>query len=344
MRILVTGGTGYIGSQICVDLLEMGFEVVIVDNLSNSSINIVTKIEKITGKKIDFIHADITNKMELEVVFRSFQIDRVIHLAGVKSVNDSINNPLDYYSENILGTIILLDVMKKYHVNKIIFSSSATVYGIPKEVPIKEEAKLETRNPYGLTKLAIEQLLGALAQSNENLSIVILRYFNPIGAHESGEIGEKPQSIPNNLMPFITQVASGERAYLQVFGDNYNTPDGTGIRDYIHVADLSKGHIKALQYLDNHSGCEIFNLGSGSGYSVFEIIEAFQLENNIILEYEVVGKRDGDVASCVADISKAQQVLEWAPTKTIEEMCRDSWRWQQMSSQENSMKRALEKE
>lgn len=328
MSILLTGGAGYIGSQICMDLLAMNKEVVIIDDLSNSSLDVITTMEELSGKSIHFIQADITNKVELDLVFRMFKIDSVIHLAGVKSINESIKNPLEYYSKNILGTIVLLDAMKRYNVNKLIFSSSATVYGVPETVPIMENAKLTTKNPYGLTKLAIEQLLAALSFSNKNLSIVILRYFNPIGAHASGKIGEKPQATPNNLMPFLTQVASGERAVLKVFGDNYDTPDGTGIRDYIHVSDLSKGHIKALAFVETFVGCEVFNLGSGSGYSVMEVIETFERVNTIEITYEMSPKRAGDVAKCIADISKAKMVLDWQPVKTLDDMCRDAWTWQ----------------
>lgn len=332
MAVLVTGGAGYIGSQVCVDLLALNKDVVIVDDLSNSSLEAVENIELISGKKVHFFQVDLKNKIELDLVFRTFRFSEVIHLAGVKSVNDSIQNPLEYYSQNILGTIILLDCMKNNHVKKIIFSSSATVYGVPEIIPIPEIAKTDPINPYGLTKLAIEQLLNALANADKDLSIVILRYFNPIGGHESGLIGEKPVSKPNNLMPFITQVAIKEREYLNVFGDDYDTKDGTGVRDYIHIADLSSGHIKALTYLDDFKGCETFNLGSGTGFSVLEIINAFQRVNGIKLNYKVVAKRKGDVAICIADIGKAELLLNWRPNKTIDDMCQDAWKIQQMQT------------
>ena len=328
--ILLTGGVGYIGSHTAVEVLEKGYDVVIVDDLSNSEASVVDRIEKITGKRPFFYQFDVADKLSLEEVFENHDFEAVIHFAGFKAVGESVEKPLAYYRNNLDTTLTLLEVMKKYNCKKIIFSSSATVYSVVEEVPFTEESgPLGCTNPYGWTKYMIEQILKDVCVSDPEMSAVLLRYFNPIGAHESGLIGENPSGIPNNIMPNITQVAQGIRPKLYVFGNDYPTPDGTGVRDYIHVVDLAKGHVSALDYSKSHKDCEVFNLGIGHGYSVLELIKTFEEVTGIKVPYEIVERRAGDIAVCYADIHKAESVLGWKAEKDIEDMCRDSWRWQQ---------------
>ena len=325
MSILVTGGAGFIGSHTCVELLEIGEDLVIVDNFSNSSPKTLERIKEITGKDFKFYEVDLLDRENLEKVFEENDIEYVIHFAGLKAVGESVQKPIEYYYNNITGTLILLDVMKKHNCKKIVFSSSATVYGSPKTVPIREDFDLSTTNPYGSTKLMIEQILGDVYKADNEFSIVILRYFNPIGAHKSGLIGEQPNGIPNNLMPYITQVACGIRECLSVFGNDYNTHDGTGVRDYIHVVDLSLGHLKALEKARKEKGVHIYNLGTGKGYSVLDIVNAFEKANNVKVNYKIVDRRPGDIAICYADPTKAREELGWEATKDIEQMCKDAW-------------------
>jgi len=329
MAILVTGGAGYIGSHTCVELLNAGYEVVVVDNLSNSKIESLSRVEEITGKDITFYKVDILDRDYLETVFVENTIDAVIHFAGLKAVGESVQTPLHYYHNNITGTLILCEVMNKYDVNKMVFSSSATVYGVPESVPICEDFPLKATNPYGRTKLIIEEILRDLHYSDNNWSISLLRYFNPIGAHESGIIGEDPNGIPNNLMPYITQVAVGKLKRLNVFGNSYLTIDGTGVRDYIHVVDLAKGHLRALERILTTTGVDAYNLGTGKGYSVLEMVDAFEKVSGKKVPYKIVEPRPGDVASCYADPTKAKEELDWVAEKRIEEMCKDAWRWQE---------------
>ncbi|MFD1862005.1 UDP-glucose 4-epimerase GalE [Planococcus chinensis] len=328
MVILITGGAGYIGSHAAVELLEKGYEVVLYDNISNTKIEAVNRIKEITGKDFPFYKGDILQKKQLEKVFIEHKIDAVMHFAGLKAVGESVDKPLEYYRNNFTGTVNLLESMEKFEVRKFVFSSSATVYGDPEQVPINESAKRLATNPYGRTKLMIEQMLEDLAAANTSWRIATLRYFNPIGAHESGRLGENPLGIPNNLMPFITEVAAGKRAKLQIFGDDYDTADGTGVRDYIHVVDLAKGHLNALEYLDLNEGLETFNLGTGKGYSVLDLIKTFQEVNGIDVSYEIICRRPGDIAICYADSEKAEKMLGWKAEKNLMDMCRDSWRWQ----------------
>lgn len=328
MTVLVTGGAGYIGSHTCVELLKEGYEVVIVDNLSNSKSKSLERVREITGKNLFFYKVDIRDKESLKRVFDKHVIDAVIHFAGYKSVEESVKNPLKYYGNNIYGTLVLLDVMKEYKVNKIVFSSSATVYGAPKQVPISENSPLSVTNPYGRTKLLIEEILHDIYASDQNWKIIILRYFNPIGAHSSGLIGEDPNGIPDNLMPYITQVAIGKLNELRVFGNDYPTVDGTGVRDYIHVVDLAKGHLKSIIKLKQLKGINIYNLGTGRGYSVLEVIKSFEKVTGKKIPYKFVNKRPGDVAICYADVDKAKNELDWTAKRGIEEMCADAWRWQ----------------
>lgn len=328
MAILVTGGAGYIGSHTCVELLREGKEVIVVDNLCNSSVTSLERVSEITGQNTIFYRVDLTNQNDLETVFRENQIEAVIHFAGLKAVGDSVSVPLHYYQNNVTGTIILCNLMKKYNVKNLVFSSSATVYGTPKTVPIAEDFLLNPINPYGRTKLMIEEILRDLHISDKEWSISILRYFNPIGAHESGLIGEDPKGIPNNLMPYISQVAIGKMKYLKVFGDKYRTTDGTGVRDYIHVVDLANGHLKALEKTNNSTGVDVYNLGTGEGYSVLELVSAFESVTGISLPYKIVEPRQGDVAICYADPTKARTELGWEAERGIGEMCRDTWRWQ----------------
>lgn len=327
MAILVTGGTGYIGSHTAIELLKNGEEIVVVDNLSNSKIEMVDKIKKLSGKEFKFYEVDLLDREKLEKVFQENDIKEVIHFAGLKAVGESCEKPIEYYHNNITGTLILVDLMRKYNCKKIVFSSSATVYGDPATVPIKEDFPLSTTNPYGSTKLMIERILTDIYKSDNEWTVILLRYFNPIGAHESGEIGEDPNGIPNNLMPYINYVASGKLDHLNVFGDDYDTPDGTGVRDYIHVVDLALGHIKAIEKAREIQGIEIYNLGTGKGYSVLDIVKAFEKANNIKIKYEIVARRPGDIATCYADPSKAKKELNWEATRDLEQMCKDSWRY-----------------
>lgn len=327
MSILVTGGTGYIGSHTVVELLKKGKEVVIVDNLINSSIEVLDKIKEITGKEAKFYKVDVLDKESLARVFKENQITEVIHFAGLKAVGESVQRPLEYYHNNLTGTLVLLDVMREYGCKKIVFSSSATVYGTQDTPKLVETmGRGETTNPYGTTKAMIERILEDLYVSDNTWDIVILRYFNPIGAHESGLIGDNPNGIPNNLMPYIQKVAVGKLKELSVFGNDYNTKDGTGVRDYIHVVDLALGHIKAIEKLEKEpSGVYIYNLGSGTGYSVLDIVTTFEKVNNIKIPYKIVERRAGDVAACFSDPSKAKVELNWWTEKSLDDMCRDSW-------------------
>ena len=329
MSILLTGGTGFIGSHTAVELLNVHQDVVIVDDLSNSSASVVERIEAITGKRPVFYEGDVADKAVMEKIFSENSIDAVIHFAGFKAVGESVKIPVAYYRNNLDSTLTLLETMKKFGCHRFIFSSSATVYGTSDKVPFTEDAKeLGCTNPYGWTKFMIEQILKDAAVADPELSVVLLRYFNPIGAHASGMIGEKPNGIPNNLMPYITQVAAGIRDHLSVFGNDYPTHDGTGVRDYIHVVDLAKGHVAAYNYSTEHSGCEVFNLGTGIGYSVLDIVHAFEEANNLKIPYEIAPRRSGDIATCYASTEKAAKVLGWKAEKSLQDMCRDSWNWQ----------------
>ena len=329
MNVLLAGGAGYIGSHTCVELIEAGHSVVVVDNFSNSCPEAIKRVEKITGADIPLYEADVCDAAAVEKIFSENKIDAVIHFAGLKAVGESCEKPLLYYRNNIDSPLTLLETMQKYKVNNFIFSSSATVYGTPKIVPLVETMPTGSpTNPYGWTKLMMEQILTDTANANPDMSIVILRYFNPIGAHKSGLIGEDPNGIPNNLMPYITQVAAGRLPQLGVFGDDYPTHDGTGVRDYIHVVDLAKGHVKAIDYSGEHKGVEIVNLGTGTGYSVLDIVKAFEKVNNIKIPYVIKPRRAGDIAECYANAGKAERVLGWKAEKDLEEMCYDSWNWQ----------------
>ena len=329
MNVLLAGGAGYIGSHTCVELIEAGHSVVIADNFANSCPEAVRRVEEITGTSIPLYEADVCDREAVEKIFSENKIDAVIHFAGLKAVGESVEKPLLYYRNNIDSTLTLLETMKKFNVNNFIFSSSATVYGTPKTVPLVETMPTGSpTNPYGWTKLMMEQILTDTAAANPAMSIVILRYFNPIGAHESGRIGEDPNGIPNNLMPYITQVAAGRLQQLGVFGDDYPTHDGTGVRDYIHVVDLAKGHVKAIDYSGEHKGVEIVNLGTGTGYSVLDIVKAFEKVNNLKIPYVIKPRRPGDIAECYANAEKAARVLGWKAEKNLEDMCYDSWNWQ----------------
>lgn len=328
MAILITGGAGYIGSHTCIELLEAGYEVVVVDNLSNSSHISLDRVAEITNKNFTFYKMDLMDRSGLELVFSKHSIDAVIHFAGLKAVGESVQLPLSYYYTNITSTLILCEVMNKYNVHKLVFSSSATVYGRPELSPIAEDSPLGATNPYGRTKLMLEQILQDLAVSSEQWGISILRYFNPIGAHKSGRIGENPNGIPNNLMPYISQVAVGKLEKVNVFGIDYETIDGTGVRDYIHVVDLAKGHLRALEKVMGKSGVDIYNLGTGQGYSVLEMIAGFERVAGRSIPYQIAARRPGDIAVCFADTQKANTELNWAAERGIEEMCEDSWRWQ----------------
>ena len=325
MSILVTGGAGFIGSHTVVELLEEGEEIVIVDNFCNSSPDVLDKIRKITNKDFKFYEVDLLDEVNLEKVFQENDIESVIHFAALKSVGESVAKPLDYYYNNITGTVTLLKLMQKYNCKRIVFSSSATVYGNPASLPIKEDFPLSTTNPYGSTKLMMEQVLQDVCVADKDFSVAILRYFNPIGAHKSGLIGEVPNGIPNNIMPYILRVANGEYEALTVFGNDYNTPDGTGIRDYIHVVDLAKGHLKALEKIRKEAGTKIYNLGTGNGYSVLDLVNNFEKVNGVKVNYKIGERRPGDIAACYADPTKAKNELGWVAQYGIEEMCRDAW-------------------
>ena len=329
MSILVTGGAGYIGSHTVVELQNAGYEVVVVDNLVNSSREALKRVEKITGKPVTFYEADINDKEALEKIFAQEKIESCIHFAGLKAVGESVAKPLEYYMNNISGSLVLFDVMRNHGVKNIIFSSSATVYGDPAFVPITEECPKGTcTNPYGWTKSMMEQIMTDVQKANPDMNVILLRYFNPVGAHESGRIGEDPKGIPNNLMPYISQVAVGKLEKLGVFGDDYDTPDGTGVRDYIHVVDLAKGHVKAINYIFSNPGLDVINLGTGVGYSVLDMVKAFGKACGKEIPYEIKPRRAGDIAMCYADPAKAARVLGWKAEKGLDEMCADTWRWQ----------------
>lgn len=332
MKVLVTGGAGYIGSHTCVELLEAGYDVVVVDNLYNASEKSVERVKEITGKDPAFYQADILDEEALDKIFDKEKVDAVIHFAGLKAVGESVAKPLEYYKNNITGTLVLCDVMRKHNVKNIIFSSSATVYGDPAFIPITEECPKGTpTNPYGWTKSMIEQILTDFHTADSDWNVILLRYFNPIGAHKSGKIGEDPKGIPNNLLPYVAQVAIGKLECLGVFGNDYDTPDGTGVRDYIHVVDLAKGHVKAIDKIKENPGVKIYNLGTGKGYSVLDIVKAFSKACGHEIPYVIKERRPGDIASCYSDASLAKKELGWEAEYGIEEMCADSWNWQKMN-------------
>lgn len=329
-KILLTGGTGFIGSHTAVKVIESGYDVVIADDLSNSDASVKGRIERITGKGVSFYQVDVADSAAMEEIFDAHEIDAVIHFAGYKAVGESVVRPLAYYRNNLDTALTLLETMQRHGCKSFIFSSSATVYSPANEVPFTEESEdLGCTNPYGWTKFMIEQILKDVCKADPEMSVVLLRYFNPIGAHASGLIGENPSGVPNNLMPYITQVAQGIRPHLNVFGDDYPTHDGTGVRDYIHVVDLAAGHVAALEYSRAHKGCEVFNLGTGQGYSVLDLVKTFERVNGVKIPYEITDRRAGDIAVSYADVSKAREVLGWKAEKGIEDMCRDAWRWQQ---------------
>ena len=329
MNVLVTGGAGYIGSHTCVELLDGGYGVVVVDNLCNSNPKSLDRVRELTGKELKFYEGDVRDEALLRRIFAENAIDCVIHFAGLKAVGESVAKPWEYYDNNLNSTLVLTKVMKEVGVKKLIFSSSATVYSGDNEMPLRETSRTGgCTNPYGWTKYMTEQILSGIAHADAQWSVALLRYFNPIGAHISGRIGEDPRGIPNNLMPYITQVAVGRRPFLSVFGNDYETSDGTGVRDYIHVVDLAKGHVAAVKYVMGHDGCEVFNLGTGTGYSVLDMVNTFQSVNEVAVPYKIVGRRPGDIATCYADPAKSAQKLGWKAEKTLADMCRDSWRWQ----------------
>ena len=329
MSILVAGGAGYIGSHTCVELLEAGYEVVVVDNLYNASQESLRRVEKITGKTVTFYEADILDREALNKIFDAHEIEAVIHFAGYKAVGESVAKPIEYYHNNMTGTLVLCDVMRAHGVKNIVFSSSATVYGNPAQIPITENCpKGQPTNPYGWTKSMLEQVLTDIHTSDKEWNVILLRYFNPIGAHKSGMIGEDPKGIPNNLVPYVAQVAVGKRECLGVFGNDYDTPDGTGVRDYIHVVDLAAGHVKAIEKLKENPGVEVYNLGTGNGYSVLQVVAAFEKACGHAIPYEIKPRREGDIATCYCDPQKAKEDLGWEAKYGIDEMCEDSWRWQ----------------
>ncbi|MGX7415398.1 UDP-glucose 4-epimerase GalE [Aerococcus christensenii] len=332
MSILVTGGAGYIGSHTTVELIQAGYDVIIVDDLSNSKATVIDRIEKITGTRPRFYQVNILDEEKLDHIFQTETIEAIIHYAAFKAVGESVQNPIKYYSNNLGGLLSILKAMNKHKVQRIVYSSSATVYGTENPSPLSEKMSTgQVTNPYGYTKLMGERILKDTSKAHPNWSITILRYFNPIGAHESGLIGEDPQGIPNNLMPYITQVAIGKLEKLHIFGNDYDTPDGTGVRDYLHVVDLAKGHVAAIQYAEDHEGLETINLGTGQGYSVLDLVQTFEKVNHLSLPYVIDPRRPGDVASCYADPSYAKELLGWQTEKTLDDMCRDSWHWQESS-------------
>lgn len=326
MKILLTGGAGYIASHTCIELVKANHEPIIVDNFYNSQKEAIRRVEKIVNRQIPYYEADVCDKEAMRKIFEENEIDAIIHFAGYKAVGESVAKPLAYYRNNIDSTLTICELMKEFNVNKIVFSSSATVYGLAEKVPLTEDMPTGCTNPYGWTKYMIEQILTDFAAANKDMSVVLLRYFNPVGAHESGEIGEDPVGIPNNLMPYICQVAVGKLKKLSVFGNDYPTPDGTGVRDYIHVVDLARGHVAACEY--EHKGTEIINLGTGIGYSVLDIVKAFEKANSIKIPYEIAPRRAGDIAICYADASKAKKLLNWEAKYDLTTMCRDAWNWQ----------------
>ena len=329
MNVLVTGGAGYIGSHTCLELLESGYGVVVVDNLCNSNPKSLERVQELTGKCLKFYEGDVRDEALLKKIFAENEIGCVIHFAGLKAVGESVAKPWEYYDNNLNSTLILTKVMKEVGMKNIIFSSSATVYTADNEMPLRENSRTgNCTNPYGWTKYMTEQILSGMAVADKAWSIALLRYFNPIGAHKSGRIGEDPRGIPNNLMPFITQVAVGRREKLSVFGNDYDTLDGTGVRDYIHVVDLAKGHVAAVKYVTEHSGCEVFNLGTGVGYSVLDMVNTFVAVNGVAVPYQIVDRRPGDIATCYADPAKSAEVLGWKAEKNLADMCQDSWNWQ----------------
>ena len=329
MNVLVTGGAGYIGSHTCLELLESGYGVVVIDNLCNSNPKSLERVQALTGKSLKFYEGDVRDEALLQKIFAENEIGCVIHFAGLKAVGESVAMPWEYYDNNLNSTLVLTKVMKKAGMKNIIFSSSATVYTADNEMPLRETSRTgNCTNPYGWTKYMTEQILTGMAHADKAWSIVLLRYFNPIGAHESGQIGEDPRGIPNNLMPYITQVAVGRREKLSVFGNDYDTPDGTGVRDYIHVVDLAKGHVAAVKYATEHQGAEVFNLGTGTGYSVLDMVNTFQSVNNVPVPYVITDRRPGDIATCYADPAKSAEKLGWTAEKSLADMCRDSWNWQ----------------
>ena len=329
MNVLVTGGAGYIGSHTCVELLNEGYGVVVIDNLCNSNAKSLERVQTLTGKSLKFYQGDVRDEALLKTIFAENDISCVIHFAGLKAVGESVAKPWEYYDNNLNSTLVLTKVMKEAGMKNIIFSSSATVYTADNEMPLRETSRTGgCTNPYGWTKYMTEQILSGLSAADPAWGIVLLRYFNPIGAHESGRIGEDPRGIPNNLMPFITQVAVGRREKLSVFGNDYDTHDGTGVRDYIHVVDLAKGHVAAVKYVTEHPGCEVFNLGTGVGYSVLDMVNSFVSVNHVAVPYQIVDRRPGDIATCYADLAKSAEKLHWKAEKTLDDMCRDSWNWQ----------------
>lgn len=332
MKILVTGGAGFIGSHTCVELIQAGYELVILDNFSNSSMTAIERVSQITKEIVKFYDGDIRDRELLDLIFEENDISSVIHFAGLKSISESVRKPMEYYQQNIGGTLTLLDVMKSHDVRDLIFSSSAVVYGDPAEIPITEECpKGLCTNPYGWTKSMLEQIMMDIHRSDDRWNIILLRYFNPIGAHPSGLIGEDPNGTPNNLMPYVTQVAVGKLKELGVFGDDYDTPDGTGVRDYIHVVDLARGHVKAIEKLGEDCGLRIYNLGTGTGYSVMDVVRSFEKANRVKIPYVIKPRRAGDIAVCYCDPSKAERELGWKAEYDLEKMCEDAWRWQQMN-------------
>ena len=334
MNVLVTGGAGYIGSHTCLELLESGYGVVVIDNLCNSNPKSLDRVKELTGKKLKFYPGDVRDEALLTKIFQENEIGCVIHFAGLKAVGESVAKPWEYYDNNLNSTLVLTKVMKRFGMKNIIFSSSATVYSADNEMPLKETSRTGgCTNPYGWTKYMTEQILSGMAYAEPDWSVVLLRYFNPIGAHESGKIGEDPRGIPNNLMPYITQTAIGRREKLSVYGNDYPTHDGTGVRDYIHVVDLAKGHVAAVEYAVGSHGCEVFNLGTGVGYSVLDMVNTFMQVNGVDIPYVIAPRRPGDIATCYADPAKSREVLHWQATKNLADMCRDSWNWQKKNPQ-----------